>query len=239
MVVGCLLQVAGCCGLLLVAVGCCVWLCFVCCVFRAEISFLFKVGALTSREQQKTNWTRWKRALSMFLWNIDEHRTLFASWSGSTRFRILKTTVRAKVIHVQMAHIESRNDSARSAVIYVHMYSSESKAAIGMCINPKYKLHARRGTFTIFFMKKLKNLTSLFRTPGKVENSSGTSNAMCCKSTQLDRQDTDAESCSVKRRQWETSQHWTKDVSLTTGRQANQKRSSFKGVSFTKGEIIS
>ena len=73
--------------------------------------------------------------------------------------------------------------------------------------NPKYKLHARRGTITIFFSKKLKNLTPFFRPPAR--NWKFQWNMQChgmrYTNAHPHHQNTDAESCIVKRRRGETS----------------------------------
>ena len=95
-------------------------------------------------------------------------------------------------------HIKTRNDLARSVVIYVQMWSKEIKAD-AMLKNPKQKLHVRRGNFTISFPKKLRNLTPSERQE-EAGGPSGTSNAMRETKSRCHRQDTDAESCNVKSR---------------------------------------
>ena len=40
-------------------------------------------------------------------------------------------------------------------------------------MNPKHKLHARRGKITTFFLTQLKTLTALFRTPDRSVKSQG------------------------------------------------------------------
>ena len=103
-------------------------------------------------------------------------------------------------------HVTSRpeNNLVRSVVICVQMCSNKKQSSKGTLKNPKYKLHARRGKFTILFLTKLKKWTPLFRMPERRRKCRGTSNAMRYTNTHLHRQDSDAESCSARSRREET-----------------------------------
>ena len=66
-------------------------------------------------------------------------------------------------------HIETRNDLARTVVIYVQACSKESTAAMGIKKNLEFKLRDKRRKITIFFSEILKTLTPCSRTPEKLE----------------------------------------------------------------------
>ena len=100
------------------------------------------------------------------------------------------------------SHVETRNDLARSMVVHVQSYlKKERKAGIG---NRKTHITSctsdeRQSCYSL--LTNLKKLTPLLKTPEKkLEIPVEPAMPGVVKSKQLDRQGTDAKSCSVKKK---------------------------------------
>ena len=128
--------------------------------------------------------------------------------SGSTRFRILNkrpyqdcSWVDGRIKPKHKSHRDQKRVGQKCGPLCPNVLKRKRIINV-ILINPKYKLHARKGKFTIFFLTTLKNLRPLFRTSERSWKFQW--NQQCATRIRTSRQDTDAKSCSVKSGRSET-----------------------------------
>ena len=155
------------------------------CMYRRESSLPIPSKYINDVKQTKPIWT-----------------ILSECQSGSTRFRILNkrpyqdcSWVDGRIKPKHKSHRDQKRFGQKCGYLCPNVFKRKQNSN-GIWINPKYKLHARRGNFTICFLTTLKNLTPLFRTSERSWKFQW--NQQCATRIRTSRQDTDAKSCSVK-----------------------------------------
>ena len=163
------------------------------------------------RETKKNNLDHLEESIMDVLWNIDGRSQKVGA--DPRDFPILnKRSPQGLLlggwkIDQDTSHIATRSHVASSVVINVQMCSKRKESSNGTWSNSTFKLHVRRGPTVHDIPTNLDNLAPLLRTPEEAGDSIGTSHAMRKTNSHPDRQGTDAESCSVKRRREKTSAH--------------------------------